>query len=72
MTKPPTDELHTNSNCQKKKAAQHRVHRTSAGAAGTSGDSVPLAVRPLAFFCQFLHFPVTPTIMLPKLHLNWN
>jgi hypothetical protein len=50
MTKPPTDELHTNSNYQKKKAAQHRVHRTSAGAAGTSGDSVPLAGSPFGFF----------------------
>jgi hypothetical protein len=50
MTKPPTEELHTNSNYQKKKAAQHRVHRTSAVATGTSGDSVPLAGSPFGFF----------------------
>jgi hypothetical protein len=50
MTKPPTDELLTNSNYQKKKAAQHRVHRTSAGAARTSGDSAPSAGSPFGFF----------------------
>jgi hypothetical protein len=50
MTKPSTEELHTNSNCQKKKAAHHRVHRTSAGAARTSGDSASLAGSLFGFF----------------------
>jgi hypothetical protein len=34
------------------KNAQHRLHRTSAGVARTSGDSAPKADSPLAFSRQ--------------------